>query len=158
MVSPHPFDGVALAPGTWVMAWFDTSGSVYREAERGESIDADDVGDADAMDWSWASPILNLSDIYDDFTFGGFAIDAHGSYSKTGSPAVINWSIYGGYGPYNLKLVDSGTYAYKFGTTSSRDLIGQKQDFSNIGIVLSGTDWVKLNGIQIFDSRTRARR
>lgn len=105
--------------------------------------------------WIWASPVVNLSDVYPFFSFGGFRIDARGPNSVL---STLNWTVYGGRSPQTMVVRDSGTFDYRFGTASARDLLSGKLDDAFVGVVLSGTQWIELTGIVIYDSSHQSRR
>ena len=92
--------------------------------------------------WSWASPIVNLSDVYTDFKVYGLRIDCEAPGLTT---ANVTYTLYGGSTPYSMTSQATGTYNAALGTTSGRNLINIKLDFPFVAVTLSGSTRIKLN-------------
>jgi hypothetical protein len=106
--------------------------------------------------WSWASPIVNLSDIYPQFTTGGLRIDCEAPGLTT---ANITISVYGGRSPYSmLQQGSSFTYNAAIGTPSARDMINFKVDFPFVAVTLSGTTRLKPKMVWLYQTNTKARK
>ncbi len=107
--------------------------------------------------WSWASPIVNLSDIYTDFVTSGIRIDCEGPGLST---ANVTWTIYGGPSQYAMAVQKTGTYNAAAGTTSGRNLIDVKVDFPFVAVTLSGATRIKFNqpGIWLYQMNRKATR
>lgn len=105
--------------------------------------------------WTWATPIVSVGDMYDPFQFGGLRVWARGAVGQSPS---LTWTVYGGVSPYDMNIRDTGTFAYATGTISSRGLLSKKLDDPFIGVVLTGSKWIELAGVAIYNAATRARR
>jgi len=107
--------------------------------------------------WLWTSPIIDLSQIYANFKFGGFLVMARASRALT-PPVLLTWNVWAGSSPYNLSRRQTATLDYTFGSPDSRQLLGAVQDDPYIAITLQGLRWVELAGVLVFSSETQARR
>lgn len=94
--------------------------------------------------WKWATPVLSLGDDYDGFKFGGFQAEGQNVANST-------FTVYAGRTPYTLAIWDTGTIGAD--PQTNRNLYGAKTDAPFVAVTLSGTHWVQLVGINIYDSR-----
>lgn len=112
--------------------------------------------------WVWDTPVIPLGLSYPGFSFGGFLLDA--MTTTSGTPVPITWTLYGGSSPYNMVQRDTGTIVWSTGPvrkatwTSTRDLIGQKDDEAFVQLRFGSTVWVALEGVVLLDSRFQVRR
>jgi hypothetical protein len=106
--------------------------------------------------WTWASPIVNVSDLYPDYSFGSVRIDCEGPGLST---ANVNVTIYGGPSPYAM-VARYGPTAYNaaVGTPNSRSTIGGKEDDAFLSVVLTGATAIKIIGVWLYMSSTKARK
>lgn len=109
--------------------------------------------------WTFATPILNLSDDYDDWIFGGFSVD--GNFGASGLTFI--WLIYAGRSPWSMALeMSGGSSTSTIGTPSSRDILGKKIDKPFIQIVVqsnqNGGPGVQLTQLLLYDARETARK
>ena len=106
--------------------------------------------------WTWASPLIDMSQEYQKFTFGGFIPMARGPAGL--SPATLTWTIYGGSSPYNMRVMQSGTYDYSLGASALVNRLGQNMDEAFLGIVLTGSNWIELAGVLVYDAASQVGR
>jgi hypothetical protein len=116
-----------------------------------------DTTDESKNAWVWATPIISLGDIYDNYQFGGFKVWARAASGST-PPVNLTWTVYGGSTPYNMTVRDAGVLDYSVGTPTSRQILSKKLDDNYLGFVLTGTFWVELAGIGIYNASTKGRR
>lgn len=108
--------------------------------------------------WTWASPLVDLTRIYDGWKLGGFEILARAPLTLS-APITMNWTIWGGMDPYNVTAKQSGAFDYKTGHKfGARSRLGGKFEFPYFGIVLSGTYWAELYGVRCYPIDTTAAR
>ena len=108
--------------------------------------------------WTWASPIICVSEVYPTWKFGGFQIWARAGATAP-APTNLNWTVYGGSDPYHMTIRQGPqAYDYATGLVDSRHVLAAVQDDPYIGIILTGTNWIELAGIQLVSSEWQARR
>lgn len=142
-----------LTPGGVV----PTNGGTARTVVTGP----DNISTHGAGAWKWRTPVIALGLHYPAFSFGGFIIDAYTTDSVT-----MTWTLYGGTSPYTMFLRDtnsltmSSTYpappAFGSSWLGSRKRLGKKIDDPFIFIELSGSNWIQLGGVVIFNADTKA--
>ena len=104
--------------------------------------------------WIWASPIISVGDAY-EFIYGGFRILARAALAAVGL-VNLTWSVYGGASPYAMVLKEGPlTVDYSAGTPSARDVVGTKQDDAFLGFVLTGTNYIELAGIWLYNANSK---
>jgi hypothetical protein len=136
------------------VCWMDTTGFVHGIG----NIPWMDTTGNTSYGWSWATPIIGLSEVYPTWKFGGFMVMARAALGAP-IPTNLNWTIYGGSDPYHMN-VRQGPIAYDYATglVDSRNLLGTTLDDAYLGFVLSGTNWIELAGIRLFSSEAASRR
>jgi hypothetical protein len=100
--------------------------------------------------WTWASPLVSVSELYDKFKFGGFTVWGRGPAGL--SPANLTWTIYAGSSPYNVTVRGTGTFDYSLGSRAFDQRIGSTIDEAWIGVVLTGSNWIELAGVALWDA------
>jgi len=105
--------------------------------------------------WTWASPVVNLSDQYPDFQMGGLRIDAEAPGVST---ANVTYTIYGGASPYTLNVRTTGTYNAAVGTPSARATIDYRVTDTFVAVTLSSSARIKLVGAWLYPAKKPARR
>jgi hypothetical protein len=141
-----------FGPGFWDST---TQTIIFMDATAG-GIDIGQPGTTTTLNtFGWNSPLVNLSDHYDDFIFGGFRPEMRLSGSFT-------WEIWGGSNPYNMMLRQTGVVD-GLSTQSARTLFGKKIDDAFVGIRIYGSgsstgfataQWAGLVGVNIYDAGT----
>ena len=138
----------------WVQ--YDGTSVVGQEAEQTTSnFDRPYASPTNA--WSWASPVINISDKYTDYVMTGLRIDCEGPGLST---ANVTWTVYGGSTPYSMSSQKTGSYNAATGTTSGRNLIDVKVDLPFVAVTLSGSTAIKFNqpGAWIYAADRKATR
>jgi hypothetical protein len=109
--------------------------------------------------WKWATPIIDLGQVYSGFTAGGFIPWCRGSVGAPADGSVtLSWSIYGGADPYHMTLRQGPVpYDYVTGFQNSRNVLGIQIDDPFIGFVLTGNFWIELAGIMLYPSDNPSR-
>ena len=108
--------------------------------------------------WFFCFPLVSLGDIYPQFVYGGFKVWARAAIGAV-APINLTWSVWGGDSPYSPKMVETGTFDYTTGAPNSRDgVLGTKQDYAYLGVVLSGLSWIELVGVGICSANYKGRR
>jgi hypothetical protein len=89
------------------------------------------------------------------FNWGGFAVIARGAVGGTPS---LTWTVYTGTDPYSMAVSDTGSFAYTDGPPSSRRIIGTKVENPYVGVVITGSFFIELAGIGLYDAANMSAR
>src|SRR4029077_6163509 len=95
-----------------------------------------------------ASPLISLSEEFPKFTFGGFTIWARGPKDVT---SILTWTLYAGSSPYNVTSRGPGTFDYSGGSRAFDQRLGGTIDEAWVGVVLTGSLWIELAGVALWD-------
>ena len=133
--------------------WWATDKQIYPLHPTQLDLDTTAQGQ---VTWLWATPIICLGQTQDGgFNWGGFSIIARGAVGGTPN---LTWTVYTGTNPYSMTQSDSGSYSYGDGPSSSRRIIGTKVENPYVGVVLTGSFFIELAGIGIYDAASAAAR
>jgi hypothetical protein len=133
-----------------IMYWNPSDQNIYTIPD----LDAETTA-VSLCPWTWASPILTLGQVYAGFKWGGFGIWARAAVGAA-VPTNLNWTVYGGFDPYHMSILDNGTFDYATGLIDGRHRISSTLDMPYMGVVLSGSSWIELAGVVVYDSASKA--
>jgi hypothetical protein len=133
--------------------WLASDAQVY--ALKPSQLDSDTTTQS-VIPWTWATPIICLGQMQEGgFNWGGFAVIARGAVGGTPS---LTWTVYTGTDPYSMAVSDTGSFAYTDGPPSSRRIIGTKVENPYVGVVITGSFFIELAGIGLYDAANMSAR
>jgi hypothetical protein len=107
--------------------------------------------------WTWASPIVFVSDFYPDYNVGGVLFRMRSGLTQ--SSQSINFTLYGGSNPYDMKVrYGPVPLPMDLGSANTRVLLGPTIDDAYIAVLLTSTSWFAIKGVTVLPSDTAARR
>lgn len=138
------------------IACLDTGGSAILVNVATPDVEQD-LGLPYSVAWSNSTPLLDLGALVPGYRFGGFFIFARKTAAAT-APVNLTWTVYAGSSPYNMTSRGTGTFDYSQGFLNQRSPIGPTLDESFVGVVLSGTKWIELEGVFVVATDSKAGR